>query len=226
MDDLLTGANTYEEALSLRNDLIELLRRGGFNLRKWGSNDPRLTSDFQSNSRDSHMSLDPTETIKTLGLFWNPSEDSIIYTVNLAESNNKLTKRTILSQIAKLFDPLGLLGPVIVSAKIIIQDLWKAKLPWDETVPLSLQRPWVNYRDQLPLLNNIKFPRCITVSNQIEFQLHGFCDASEKAYGACIYLRSTDTQGRHHTSLVCSKSRIASLKTLQFQNLNYAPLFC
>ena len=209
----MTEANTYDKALSLRNNLIELLRRGGFNLRKWGSNDPRLTSDFQSNSRDSNMSLDFTGTIKLLGLFWNPSKDSIIYTVNLAESNNKLTKRTIFSQIVKLFDPLGLLGPVVVSAKIIVQYLWKAKLPWDETVPLSLQRSWVNYHDQLPLLNNIQFPRRITVSNEIKFQSHGFCDASEKAYGACICLRSTDTQGKHHTSLVCSKSRIAPLKS-------------
>ena len=175
--------------------------------------------DFQSNSRDSHMSLDPTETIKTLGLFWNPSEDLIIYTVNLAESNNKLTKRTIFSQIAKLFDPLVLLGPVVVSAKIIIQDLWKAKLPWNETVPLSLQRSWVNYRDQLPLLNNIQFPRCIAVSNQIKFQSHGCYDASEKAYGACIYLRSTDKQEKHHTSLVCSKSRIVPPKSTTISKL-------
>ena len=225
MDDLLTGANTYEEALSLQNDLIELLRRGGFNLRKWGSNDRRLTSDFQSNSRDSHMSLDRTETIKTLGLFWNPSGDSIIYTVNLAESNKKLTKRTIFSQIAKLFDPLGLLGPVVVSAKIIIQDLWKTKLPWDETVPLSLQRSWVNYRDQLPLLNNIQFPRCITVSNRIKFQLHGFCDADKKAYEACIYLRPTDTQGKHHTSLICSKSRIVPLKSTTIPKVELCAAF-
>ena len=77
----------------------------------------------------------------------------------------------------------------------------------------------MHYRDQLPLLNNIQFPRCITVSNHIKFQLHGFCDASEKAYGACIYLRSTDMQGKHRTSLVCSKSRIAPLKSTTIPRL-------
>ncbi|XP_033218124.1 uncharacterized protein LOC117173593 [Belonocnema kinseyi] len=108
VDDLLTGANMYQEALSLRNDLIELLQKGRFNLRKWASNEPRLTNDFKNDSRNTHMSLDPTENIKTLGLFWNQSTDSIIYTVNITDLNNQPTKRTIFSQIPKLFDRLGL----------------------------------------------------------------------------------------------------------------------
>ena len=86
VDDLLMAANTHQEALSLHNDVIELLHKGGFNLHKWGSNDPRLQRPIISKIINQiHMSLDPTETIKTLGLFWNPSMDSIIYTVNLTE---------------------------------------------------------------------------------------------------------------------------------------------
>ena len=96
--------------------------------------------------------------------------------------------------------------------------VWKSKLSWDEPVPTNLQKIWVNYRDQLPLLNHIEFKKCITVPNQAEVELHGFSDASEKAYGACIYLRSTDTQGKH-TSLVCSKSRIAPLKSTTIPKL-------
>ena len=65
VDDLLTGANTFEEALTLRDELIALLKMGGFNLRKWGSNDPQLISDFQTNIRDTHLLLDLSETIKT-----------------------------------------------------------------------------------------------------------------------------------------------------------------
>ena len=211
VDDLVSGANTLQEALDLRDDLINLLRKGGFNLRKWSSNDSRLTSNFQ-NEKGSHMSLNPSETVKTLGLFWNPSSDSINYTVNFTDFNNKITKRAIFSQAARLFDPIGLLGPVIVKAKLIIQSLWKNQLGWDDPIPPHLHDAWINYKEQLPLLNHIKFKRCISIQNPVTVQLHGFSDASEKAYGACIYLRSTDNEGKHHVCLICSKSRVAPLK--------------
>ena len=68
VDDLLTGANTYQEALSLRNYLIALLQKGGFNLQKWASNDLRLINDFKIDSQKPHMSLDPTEPVKTQAL--------------------------------------------------------------------------------------------------------------------------------------------------------------
>ena len=84
------------------------------------------------------MSLDPTEAIKTLGLHWNPMSYLITYITKITNLNAKTTKRLIFSQIAKLFDPLGLLGPVIVTAKLIDQNLWKSHLDWDETIPLHL----------------------------------------------------------------------------------------
>ena len=102
------------------------------------------------------MSLDPTEVIKTLRLHWNLKSDFITYTTSITGSNEKLTKRLKFSQIAKLFDPLGLLGPVIVTAKLIIQNLWKSHLDWDETVPPHLQQIWIEYKDQLPLLNHVQ----------------------------------------------------------------------
>ncbi|XP_071628423.1 uncharacterized protein [Temnothorax longispinosus] len=90
----------------------------------------------------------------------------------------------MLSQIASLFDPLGLVGPVIVKAKILLQQLWQNKLDWDESV-----------------------------------SLHGFCDASEKAYGAVLYLRSTTSSGIHIVRLVCSKTRVAPIKRLTLPRL-------
>ena len=219
VDDLLTGSNTFQEALALRDDLIELLRKGGFQLRKWSSNNPKLVKGFQDNTSDNYMVLNPTETIKTLGIFWNPKKDSIMYTVNLKNSITQPTKRLIFSQTAQIFDPLGLLGPVIVVAKLLIQNLWKAQIGWDERVPANLHETWIEYRNQLPLLNHIQFDRCIIVPNQIDLQLHGFCDASEKAYGACLYLRSTNNQGKHHTSLICSKSRVAPIKPVTLPKL-------
>lgn len=76
--DLLTDAHSFDEALKLRNDLISLLKKGGFSLRKWGSNNNKLISDFTDSNPESHMSLDPSETIKTLGVNWKSNTDSIV----------------------------------------------------------------------------------------------------------------------------------------------------
>ncbi|XP_043479886.1 uncharacterized protein LOC122509722 [Leptopilina heterotoma] len=135
VDDMHTGASTYQEALELRNELIELTKKGGFNLRKWASNDSRLINDMTETSETELMSLHSIDTIKTLGIFWNPKDDTILYSVKPLNPDKQLTKRLILSEIAKLFDPLGLLGPVIVQAKLIIQLLWKLQISWDEIIP-------------------------------------------------------------------------------------------
>ncbi|XP_033220888.1 uncharacterized protein LOC117175287 [Belonocnema kinseyi] len=219
VDDLLTGASTYQETVQIRNELIEILKKGGFHIRKWASNDSQLMNFFSDDHSKAFMSLDPSETIKTLGIHWDAVADSITYTVNVADTSKPISKRSMLSQISKLFDPLGLLGPVMVIAKIIIQQLLKLQLTWDTLIPEESQEFWNRYQNQLQLLNNIEFSRCVLIPNAIEIQLHGFCDASEKAYGACFYFRSNDPQGNHQSSLICSKSRVAPLKTTTIPRL-------
>ena len=132
VDDLLTGAATFQEALDLRNDLVQLVGKGGLTLRKWASNDPRLTSDINDEFKTELLSLDSSNTIKTLGLCWNSKEDAILYAVKNLQNHDRLTKRVILSEVAKIFDPLGLLGPITLHRRILIQFLWKLQLTWDE----------------------------------------------------------------------------------------------
>ncbi|XP_051167318.1 uncharacterized protein LOC127285380 [Leptopilina boulardi] len=135
VDDCLSGSNDIQEALYMRNDLINLLKKGNFVLRKWSSNCPKLLEGFPSEVSNSHLCLDPTETVKTLGLHWNPVTDSFGYSIKLTNSKLRCSKCFILSETAKLFDPLGILEPITVTAKLIIQQLWKAKLFWDDPVP-------------------------------------------------------------------------------------------
>jgi len=219
VDDLLTGATTRDELAKLRDDLITVLQKGGFQLRKWASNDPSLIPIETSNTPIEHLSLHLESTIKTLGTQWNPSEDNLSFSINLLDNTFKVTKRSILSQIAKLFDPLGLIGPIISKAKIIIQILWKAGITWDSSVPLYVHTMWCEFKSQLHLLSAVNFPRCIVLPNSIDIQVHGFCDASEKAYGACIYLRSQDVEGNVQVTLVCSRSRVAPVKPLTLPRL-------
>ncbi|CAK9816560.1 hypothetical protein ANTQUA_LOCUS9005 [Anthophora quadrimaculata] len=213
VDDVLTGSDSIKEAVAIRNDLISLLARGGFELRQWMSNAPELLQELQSQNTNEHVTLSINEAKKILGLYWNARHDTLGYNIKHIESTGKITKRVILSRIAQLFDPLGLVGPIIVQAKIIMQSLWKQQLNWDESVPQDIHTAWIAFQSQLPLIHNISFPRRVISGDHKHIQLHGFCDASEKAYGACIYIRTTHHDNSHFTQLVCSKSRIAPLKT-------------
>lgn len=151
VDNFLTGADTLEEAAALRDQLIEISKLAGLNLRQWSSNEKSLIEIFKNNqSQDTHLLLDSSSTIKTLGIYWNAQQDKIKYKINLPEINTQcITKRTMLSQIASLFDPLGLLGPVVIVAKILMQDVWKQKVEWDESVPLDTHSAWKTFKQEL-----------------------------------------------------------------------------
>ena len=137
-----------------------------------------------------------------------------IYEIKRISLTNSIIKRTILSDIAKIFDPLGLLGPIILFAKKIMQEIWKRKIEWDEAVPSSVQYSWNEFCSQLNSIENITFDRQIISFPAEIIELHGFCDASEIGYGACIYLRSKfANSNKFNISLVCSKSRVAPIKT-------------
>ena len=219
VDNLLTGANTITEMIKIKNEITQLMQLGGFNLRQWGSNNSQILCGLDEESIIPNFQLNKDLTVKTLGITWNASNDCIIYTSKPIKLNEVQSKRTILSEIAKIFDPLGLLGPIILYAKLIMQRLWQSKLDWDESVPNSIFPSWVEFCNQLPLINNLTFERKTILESAMNVQLHGICDASEHGYGACIYLRSVDSNGRVCSKLLYAKSRVAPLKTVSLPRL-------
>ncbi|XP_066253421.1 uncharacterized protein [Euwallacea similis] len=132
---------------------------------------------------------------KTLGLKWKTNTDELLITISPREKR-KITKRSILSQVAQIFDPLGLIAPITVHGKIILQRF---------TYNLEGDSTRVHY------LYNIQIPRRVLGDQIIRLELHGFSNASERAFGACIYLRSTDKNQNHTIQLLCAKSRVAPL---------------
>ncbi|XP_050063272.1 uncharacterized protein LOC114130946 [Aphis gossypii] len=218
MDDFLGGAMLKGDAIKLRDNLISIMSKAGLELRKWLSNDPELIADVHSDN-NSIRSMGEQMT-KILGLHWKSDDDMLFYTVQQVEVNAPITKRKILSEIATIFDPLGLLGPIIIIAKIIMQSLWQIKLNWDDVLPDKICTEWQRYRDGLPSLNNLRIPRKI-ISNGIlvNTEVHGFADASEKAYGACLYLRTTGVHGKTEVKLICAKSKVAPLKIVSLPRL-------
>ncbi|XP_063994277.1 uncharacterized protein LOC135171578 [Diachasmimorpha longicaudata] len=211
VDDLLTGAQTLQEALTFRSELESLMKRGGFNLRQWASNDPTLLHGVASEDINKRLQLGDSTTLKTLGIAWDSAVDKIKYFVK-PSNIGQTTKRVVLSETAKLFDPLGLLSPVIIVAKAFIQKLWTSKVDWDATLPPDLPKEWLQLYQQLPVLEQVTFPRGVLIPGATNVQLHGFCDASTMAYGACLYLSSVDAHGNTRVNLLCSKSRVAPLK--------------
>ncbi|XP_039303486.1 uncharacterized protein LOC120357371 [Solenopsis invicta] len=121
VDDLLAGANTLLDARRIRDEVIALLRRGRFELSKWASNSRELLPGI-SDTASIEVSLSDKADSKILGVAWSPLSDEFRFKCNYGAPTNNITKRTILSEIASLFDPLGLLGPLTVVAKMIMQD--------------------------------------------------------------------------------------------------------
>ena len=112
------------------------------------------------------------------------------------EDKQPFTKRTVLSQMSSLFDPLGLLGPAVVRAKIIMQALWKCQLEWDTPLPVKFQEEWEAYLRDIRHLEGLRIPRLVILSPYQRLEIHGFSDASQQACGACVYVRSIDANGQ------------------------------
>ncbi|XP_055542609.1 uncharacterized protein LOC129728216 [Wyeomyia smithii] len=222
VDDLFSGGETIKEVIELRKQLDALLAKGGFQLRKWASNEEAVLEGIPPENRAllTSFDLDRDQVIKTLGLHWEPATDCLRYKTDFPPDteNQPITKRITLSLIARLYDPLGLVGPVVTSAKIFMQNLWTLKTDdgsswsWDKELPIDYQTRWIDYKSQLPRLNELRITRCILLANPETIQIHIFSDASQLAYGACTYIRSTNASGRVKVALLTAKSRVAPLK--------------
>ncbi|XP_049865523.1 uncharacterized protein LOC126366459 [Pectinophora gossypiella] len=219
MDDITVGAPSVEEAIELKNELVKLLDCAKFELRKWSSNSPEFLSQLPSE----HCQIPKPfcdnsnqHTLKILGIQWDPTQDNFTYSASQLDS--KCTKRSILSNVARIYDPLGWLTPVVLIAKLLIQDLWRRQLDWDESVPADVSQQWQNFVSELQNLTEVRIPRRVALSNTAKYELVGFCDGSTKAYGCCVYQRSIG-DGDITSHLLIAKSRVAPLKPLTVNRL-------
>ncbi|CAI6374547.1 unnamed protein product [Macrosiphum euphorbiae] len=221
MDDFLSGAETKEEAIKLRDEVILIMKKAGMTLRKWSSNEPSIVSCMSEKENANECIFEEESITKILGLYWNADGDVLQYKVKeYHDENTTISKRHILAETAAIFDPMGLVGPIIVQAKLIIQSLWQIRISWDEPLPDNIRIEWVKYRKGLSMLNKLTIPRNIGCNKILtNIQIHGFADASIKCYGACIFLRSTNEQGEHTAKLICAKSKVAPLKVISLPRL-------
>jgi hypothetical protein len=219
VDDIVTGASSLDEALELKGQLIELLSRGGFPLQKWASNSSQFLSQCPLVEREFTFDFDEPDHqyVKVLGFYWDTNHDVFSYRVTLDHSVK--TKRAVLSNIVRIFDPLGCLSPVVFKIKGLIQSLWVLRVDWDDPLPLSAAHLWHEFPSQSHLITQISIPRYVGPSQSAKHQLLGFADASEAGYGAVVYMRVIAPSGEINIYFLAAKSRIAPLKTVTVPKL-------
>lgn len=215
VDDCLCSLADLDEAIMAIEGVKRVLGKGGFNVTKYVvNNDQLLTAVPEMDRTLDRKKLQSNSHSKVLGLTWNVSDDSIVFDVNVPTAEH-ITKRVILSSVSSLFDPLGLITPVLIPGRILFQDAVREKLEWDDQVNSETVNQWQNWIKSVERLKTISVSRCVKPVNFNEayLELHHFCDASEKAYGCCSYLRAINSSGMIHTALLCSKGKVAPVKS-------------
>ncbi|XP_022167535.1 uncharacterized protein LOC111031762, partial [Myzus persicae] len=214
VDDLMSGGATEDHCYTLHQTLSNIFQSAGFPLRKWCSNSTSLMSRIPTTVNDPayRLTLTDQEMISALGLRWQPSTDTFHFELGECTPAVKITKRTLLSEISRIYDPVGFISPVLIKGKIFIQQLWALKLNWDTILPDDLQQRWKLFYSSLGELHQLIIPRHIFSQTWSRLQLHGFCDASLEAFGACIYVLSqTEDELPRTCRLYLSKSRVAPM---------------
>lgn len=152
---------------------------------------------------------------------WDRASDSFrVRVTNPRTADPTPSKRFVLSRIARLFDPLGWVAPVPIFAKIFIQNLWVRGLDWDEPLPEDLAASWRDFQAKQSGLEVLRVPRWVhTGADHTLLQVHGFSDASKRAYAATVYLRAVGANGEIHTSLLAAKTKVDPVKTVSVPRL-------
>ncbi|XP_055613925.1 uncharacterized protein LOC129760309 [Uranotaenia lowii] len=227
VDDYFDSTDFIEDAVKLASDVKMIHAKGGFLIRNFVSN----SQEFLRNMNESelnpsvHFHADKfTQTERVLGLVWHPKQDVFSFSAAFKPELQPVvggevapTKRTILSCIMSLFDPLGLLSPFTVHGKLLVQDLWRTGCGWDETIDEDSVRKWRRWTELLPDIGQLRIPRsyfgCARSDQYDQVQLHVFTDASEAAYGCVAYFCVTVGQEKR-CALVMSRTKVSPIKQL------------
>ncbi|KAL4136057.1 hypothetical protein QTP88_007625 [Uroleucon formosanum] len=221
VDDICDGADTISDVLKLQSDLVSVLSKSGLELKKWASNTPAVLQAVPAANRTCApmpFGDDDGYSTKVLGLAWHPDQDYFCCAVNLAPSP-VFTKRGVLSLVARIFDPLGLFGPVVFLAKSIMQRTWRHGVAWDDPLPDDIHADWTAFVSELPSLLNVRVPRHINGRQGAPCYLLGFCDASQVGYAAVVYVRMINVGGDKSVFLIGTKTKLAPTKTLTVPRL-------
>ena len=200
VDDIIKSTMHIDEAKALARDTELVLSKCGFIIKGWLFHNP---SDDESHSQT-----------RVLGVEWNSATDAKTYDVSV-NIPLQMTRRNVLEQVMRIYDPMGILSPFVLNGKILLRRTWELKLGWDDPLPMELRGEWHKFLTDMHILQQYDFNRCLTpkdASGQPSLVL--LSDASEKAYGYAAYVRWKLTDGSYWCRLIMAKTKIAPMETL------------
>lgn len=224
VDDLMDGEKSVKEAIQLIQDVKFVHLQGGFEIRNFKSNSEEvLEAVGESIDYENVQMKDGTNIERVLGMFWDTRSDSFTFslkftkvTADVMEGKRLPTKRELLKLLMSIFDPLGLLSYYLIHLRVLLQNVWRTKTGWDETLPENLEPRWNQWIKILPNVEQLKIPRWYSREmspTENEVELHVFVDAGDQAFSAVAYLRFKSSSG-YVCALVGSKARVTPLKYL------------
>ena len=227
VDDYLSACSDAEEAIETRRVVTEVCCRGGFKLHKWVSNSKAVNDSIPPEERSKSQQLtiessDQPQSERALGVFWNTVKDTFGFKVKMKD--HPATRRGILSVVSSVFDPLGLAGPFILPARIMLQRLCKQDLGWNKEIGDKEMAVWNQWLVDVVKLESMSVPRSLRPSDFVDVvtcQLHAFSDASNEGYGIAVYTRLEDSSGSVFCNLLMGKSRVAPLKKVTTPRISF-----
>lgn len=214
VDNCITSVESVEEYLDFKEHTVKILADCKMTLRRWECS--YQVDDTDQENDEFNKSARST----VLGLKWNKINDTLSFNKLEIELSKTMTKRIVLATIQRIFDPLGVISPITIVPRMILQQAWSQQISWEQELPSDIStmfESWFRSLSQLPL---IEVPRCIgyTLERKQENQLHIFCDASERAYAAAVFLRAQSDEGVI-VQLVQARARVAPLKKITIPRL-------
>ncbi|XP_055951562.1 uncharacterized protein LOC129987627 [Argiope bruennichi] len=201
IDNVVTSVDSKDQLDRFIDNSKTLIAKGGFDLREW-----EWSGDCETNSK---------EETQVLGLIWNKKLDTLKINMKLLDGINveKVTKRSMLSTVHKVFDLFGFTAPVMLCPKIMLQKAWTLGTSWDEEITGELRKEFLQWFQELKHLSDIQIPRCVQASSKdiSNCTIHTFVDGSKDAYAAVTFLR-IENNGRIELFLLAAKSRVAPLR--------------
>ena len=211
IDNLITTFDSERTMIDFYHDCKAIMSQGNFNMREWSSNSEKFMNSIPDNDKCAKTN------IKVLGVKWDTQTDLIsVNTEVFSSDNEKLTKRSIVQNVSKIFDPFGFLLPLQVKSKLLIQDIWKAGFAWDENLPADILDTWRKFKEDFSTFS-FKIERPICSNNPLT--LHVFSDSSSRCFGAVAYV--TDCT---RSWFLLAKSRLAPIKAPKLPQLELTAL--
>ena len=212
VDDCLTGAESDEAVLSLKESLEKIIGQAGMKFHSWDSSSQKV--------REVMGVEDEPDDKVILGVKWNRRTDDMGINLSrvLGHLKGASTKRELLRGTSKLYDPHGIFAPVGLVPKLMFQKICGRKFAWDDPLPEEVDKQWREWRDQLELLERARVQRHVLLPKYDGLELHGFSDASQSAYSAVVYIKSTCGTASASNLIMC-KNRVAPQKKLTIPRL-------